>query len=213
MVSMGTLLAFAGAAFLLVVIPGPSVVFIITRGVSLGRRAAVWTVLGHTVGLFTQVLAVAAGIGALVERSIVVYTAVKLVGAAYLVYLGVQGWRHRGDLDLAAVDADEAPRSPRRLMAEGYVVGLANPKAIVFFASILTQFVDPSRGPVPLQMVVLGLIAVLIALVSDGTWGVMAGTARRWLARSPRRLSLLRGTGGVVTVGLGLRLAVSRRAD
>lgn len=213
MVTGHTFLTFAAAAFLLVVIPGPSVVFIVTRGVSLGRRAAVWTVVGHSVGLFTQVLAVAAGVGALVERSIAVYTAVKLIGAAYLVYLGVQGWRHRRDLDLAAVEADEEPRSVRRLMAEGYVVGLANPKAIVFFVSILTQFVDPGRGPAPLQMVVLGAVAVLIALLCDGTWGVLAGTARRWLARSPRRLSLLRGGGGVVTVGLGVRLAVSGRPD
>lgn len=213
MVAGHTLLTFSAAAFLLVVIPGPSVVFIVTRGVSLGRRAAAWTVLGHSIGLFTQVLAVAAGVGALVERSIAVYTAVKLVGAAYLVYLGVQGWRHRRSLDLAAIEADEEPRSVRRLMAEGYVVGLANPKAIVFFVSILTQFVDPARGPVSLQMVVLGAVAVLIALLCDGTWGVLAGTARRWLARSPRRLSLLRGGGGVVTVGLGVRLAVSGRAD
>jgi threonine/homoserine/homoserine lactone efflux protein len=104
-------------------------------------------------------------------------------------------------------------RSNRRLWVDGYVVGVANPKVIVFFAAILTQFVDPDGAPVPLQMAVLGLVFVLIALVSDGAWGLMAGTARGWLARSPRRLSVIGGTGGLVTVGLGVRLAVSGRAE
>lgn len=137
---------------------------------------------------------------------------VKLVGAAYLVFLGVQAFRHRRRLHLAA-DEGAATRSRRRLLLDGYVVGVANPKVIVFFAAILTQFVDPHGGPVPLQMAVLGLIFVLIALLSDGAWGLMAGTARTWLSRSPRRLSTVAGTGGLVTIGLGLRLAVSGRAD
>ncbi|HEU5149350.1 MAG TPA: LysE family translocator [Iamia sp.] len=212
MVSTHALLTFAATSLLLIVVPGPSVMFVVSRGVTLGRRAAVLTVLGNAAGAYTQVLLVAAGLGALVQRSIAVYTAVKLVGAAYLVYLGVQAFRHRHRLHLDA-DAAGPARSPRRLLLDGYVVGVANPKVIVFFAAILTQFVDPDGGPVPLQMAVLGLIFVMIALVSDGAWGLMAGTARGWLARSPRRLAALGGTGGLVTVGLGVRLAVSGRAD
>jgi threonine/homoserine/homoserine lactone efflux protein len=212
MVSTHALLTFAATAFLLIVVPGPSVMFVVSRGVALGRRAAILTVLGNAGGAYTQVLLVAAGLGALVQRSIAVYTAVKLVGAAYLIYLGVQAFRRRRHLHLAAETAVPA-RSNRRLLLDGYVVGVANPKVIVFFAAILTQFVDPDGGPVPLQMAVLGLIFVLIALVSDGAWGLMAGTARGWLARSPRRLSVIGGTGGLVTVGLGVRLAVSGRAD
>lgn len=212
MVSSHALLAFAATSFLLIVVPGPSVMFVVSRGVALGRRAAVLTVLGNAAGAFTQVLLVAAGLGALVQRSIAVYTAVKLVGAAYLVYLGVQAVRHRHERHLPGVEA-AAPRSTRRLLVDGYVVGVANPKVIVFFAAILTQFVDPDGAPVPLQMAILGLVFVAIALVSDGTWGVLAGTARGWLARRPRRLAALTGTGGLVTIGLGLRLAVSGRAE
>lgn len=212
MVSTHALLTFAATAFLLIVVPGPSVMFVVSRGVALGRRAAVLTVLGNAAGAYTQVLLVAAGLGALVQRSIAVYTVVKLIGAAYLVYLGIQAFRHRRRLHLTT-DEDLPARSARRLVLDGYVVGVANPKVIVFFAAILTQFVDPDGGPVPLQMAVLGLIFVLIALVSDGAWGLMAGSARGWLARSPRRLSVLGGTGGLVTIGLGVRLAVSGRTD
>lgn len=212
MVSTHALLTFAATAFLLIVVPGPSVMFVVSRGVALGRRAAVLTVVGNASGAYTQVLLVAAGLGALVQRSIAVYTVVKLVGAGYLVYLGVQAFRHRRRLHLTAGEEQPA-RSNRRLLLDGYVVGVANPKVIVFFAAILTQFVDPDGGPVPLQMAVLGLIFVLIALVSDGAWGLMAGTARGWLVRSPRRLATVGGTGGLVTIGLGVRLAVSGRAE
>ncbi|QYG95010.1 LysE family translocator [Iamia sp. SCSIO 61187] len=212
MVSTHALVTFAATASLLIVVPGPSVMFVVSRGVALGRRAAVLTVVGNAAGAYTQVILVAAGLGALVQRSVAVYTAVKLVGAAYLVYLGVQAFRHRRALHLTAGGVVPA-RSYRRLLLDGYVVGVANPKVIVFFAAILTQFVDPDGGPVPLQMAVLGLIFVGIALVSDGAWGLMAGTARGWLARSPRRLSTLGGTGGLVMVGLGVRLALSGRAD
>jgi threonine/homoserine/homoserine lactone efflux protein len=212
MVSIHALLTFAATAFLLIVVPGPSVMFVVSRGVALGRRAAVLTVLGNAAGAYTQVLLVAAGLGALVQRSIAVYTVVKLVGAAYLIYLGVQAFRRRRHLHLDAAEAVPA-RTSRRLLLDGYVVGVANPKVIVFFAAILTQFVDPDGAPVPVQMAVLGLVFVLIALVSDGAWGLMAGSARGWLARSPRRLSAIGGTGGLVTVGLGVRLAVSGRPD
>ncbi len=212
MVSIHALLTFAATAFLLIVVPGPSVMFVVSRGVALGRRAAALTVLGNAAGAYTQVLLVAVGLGALVQRSIAVYTVVKLVGAAYLVYLGVQAFRRRRDLHLDAVETAPA-RSSRRLLLDGYVVGVANPKVIVFFAAILSQFVDPDGAPVPVQMAVLGLVFVLIALASDGAWGLMAGSARGWLARSPRRLSAIGGTGGLVTIGLGVRLAVSGRPD
>ena len=214
MVSTHVLLAFSASAFALIVVPGPSVLFVISRGVALGRRAALLTVLGNAGGALTQVALLAAGLGPLVQRSIVLYTVVKLVGAAYLVHLGVQAVRNRRHLHLDEASSGVAlVRSPRRLLVDGYVVGAANPKVFVFFAAILTPFVDPAGGPVPLQMAVLGLVFVVIALISDGAWGLMAGTARGWLARSPRRLSNLTGVGGLVMVGLGVRLAVSGRTD
>jgi threonine/homoserine/homoserine lactone efflux protein len=211
-VSTGPLIAFAVTAFALIVVPGPSVLFVISRGVALGRRAAVATVVGNAAGAYSQVVVVAVGLGALIERSAALFTAVKLVGAVYVVYLGVQAVRHRRRL-ASVIDAATAPRSTRRILREGYVVGITNPKAAVFMAAVLPQFTDPAQGHVRLQLLVLGLIFVAIALVSDSIWGLAAGTARAWLGRSPRRLEALGGLGGLVMIGLGVRLAVTGRRD
>lgn len=210
MISASALLEFGGAALVLIAIPGPSVLFVISRGVVLGRRAALATVLGNCGGVYVQVVAVALGVGVIVERSAAVFTAIKLVGAAYLVLLGVRTFQRRREL-VAALGAPVAPKSGRRILRDGFVVGLTNPKAAVFFAAILPQFADSSRGHVPLQMLVLGLVFVGLAMVIDGTWGLLAGTARERFAASPRRLEAIGGAGGVVMVGLGLGLAVAKR--
>ncbi|MBV9951790.1 MAG: LysE family translocator [Acidimicrobiia bacterium] len=212
MPSSSTLLAFSAAAFALIVVPGPSVLFVVSRALALGRRAALLTVVGNAAGAYTQVLFVALGLGAVVQRSIVIYDVVKLVGAAYLVFLGVQAIRHRHDSSFVA-DAAVVPRPPWRVMRDGFVVGVANPKVIVFFAAILPQFIDKDGAPAGVQMAVLGLIFVAIALVSDSTWGLMSGTARQWFASRPKRIGRLGATGGTVMIGLGLRLALTRRSD
>ena len=211
MVDSSTLAAFVLASFILVVIPGPGVLFVISRGVALGRKAAVLTVLGHELGLLLQIGFVAAGIGSLVERSVVAYEVLRLVGAAYIVYLGVQAIRHRRALS-TVLDVT-ATRSPRHIVREGFVVGATNPKAIVFFTAVLPQFVDPGGAAVPLQMLVLGLISVTVAFLSDSLYGVLAGTARAWLAGAPKRLERLGGAGGLMMIGLGTRLAVTGRRD
>ena len=211
-VSTGSLLAFAVTAFALIVVPGPSVLFVISRGVALGGRAAVATVIGNAAGAYSQVVVVALGLGAIIESSAAVFTAVKLVGAVYVVYLGVQAIRHRRGL-ASVLDAATAPRGTRRILREGYVVGVTNPKSAVFMAAVLPQFTDPAQGHVPLQLLVLGLIFVGIALVSDSIWGLSAGYARAWLGRSPRRLEALGGLGGIVMIGLGVRLALVGRRD
>jgi threonine/homoserine/homoserine lactone efflux protein len=203
------LVAFALTAFAIIIVPGPSVLFVISRGVALGRRAALATVLGNAGGLMVQLVLVAAGLGAVLERSVVLFTAVKLVGAAYLCWLGVQTLRHRRSLAVVD-DAAATPRSARRILREGFVVGVTNPKMAVFLAAILPQFAEPDRGHMPLQLLVLGLCVVAIALVCDSCWGLLAGTARAWLTGSPRRLELLGGAGGLVIVGLGVRLALTR---
>ena len=212
MVSTGSLFAFAVAAFALIVVPGPSVLFVISRGVALGKRAAVATVIGNAAGAYAQVVVVALGLGAIIERSAAVFTAVKLVGAAYVVFLGVQAVRHRRRL-ASVLDAATAPRGTRRILREGYVVGITNPKAAVFMAAVLPQFTDPARGHVPVQLLALGLVFVAIALVSDSVWGLAAGYARAWLGRSPQRLEALGGLGGLVMIGLGVRLALVGRRD
>ena len=210
MVPASNLAAFALASAILIAIPGPSVLFVISRGVVLGRRAAFATVLGNCAGVYVQVAAVALGLGVVIERSAAVYDTVKLVGAAYLVYLGVRTFRNRRSLALA-LGAPVTPKSDRRILREGFIVGLTNPKAAVFFAAILPQFTDPAHGHVPLQMLTLGVVFIAIALVLDGIWALIAGTARDRLAASPRRLAAIGGAGGVVLVGLGLGLAVSGR--
>ena len=206
------LLAFTLTAFALIVVPGPSVLFTVSRALALGRMAGVATVAGNTVGVYVQVVAVAFGIGALVERSVMVFTIVKLGGAAYLIFLGVQAIRHRQKL-AEMLGSRIENKSVARVMADGFVVGIGNPKAIVFFAAVLPQFVDRPAGQVPQQMLLLGAIFAGIALLSDSGWALVAGSARAWFGRSPRRLELIGGTGGLVMIGIGATLAVSGRKD
>jgi threonine/homoserine/homoserine lactone efflux protein len=211
-IPLDRLLPFAAVALVLLVIPGPSVLFSVGRAVALGRRAGLAAVAGNAAGSYLQVTAVALGVGAVVERSVQVFTAVKLVGACYVIYLGVHAFRQRRDL-AGALDAVAVPRRTRRIVLEGFVVGATNPKGAVFFAAVLPQFAAPDMGHVPLQLLALGVVFVAMALLSDGTWAVAAGTARSWLARSPRRLELVGGTGGLLMIGLGVRLALTGRRD
>ena len=212
MVDSHALASFTVAAFVLIVVPGPSVLFVVSRGVALGRRAAVVTAIGNAAGVYMQVVTVALGVGAVIERSVVLLGAIRLLGAAYLVYLGVQAIRHRRAL-ASVLDMGSRVAVRRNLALQGFVVGISNPKGIVFFTAILPQFVDPAGAPVPLQMLALGAIAVGIAVVSDSAWGMVAGTARGWLASSPRRLEALGGVGGLTMIGLGVRLAATGRRD
>lgn len=212
MVSTDRLLAFAAMSFLLIVIPGPSVLFVVGRALAQGRRAALTTVIGNTLGAYVLVVAVALGVGSVVERSAVVFTTLKLVGAAYLIHLGVKAVRQRRSLH-AAFTADGPTRGGLRTLWEGFAVGVANPKTIVFFAAVLPQFVDRDQGHVALQMLLLGLIFNAIAVVSDSVWGLAAATARTWFARSPRRLALVGGVGGLSMIGLGVTVAATGRTD
>ncbi|MFI6037256.1 LysE family translocator [Streptomyces sp. NPDC051315] len=213
MVSTDRFLAFAAMSLLVIVIPGPSVLFVIGRALAHGRRTAVVTVLGNVVGSYLLVVAVAVGIGSVVERSVTVYLAVKLAGAAYLVHLGVQAFRHRGELKASAIGAAPAARGDLRTGLDGVLVGVTNPKGVVFFAAVLPQFVDHSAGHVPVQMLLLGLVPLSIGLVTDTLWGLTASAARSWFARSDRRLSLIGGAGGCTMIGLGVTVAVTGRAN
>jgi threonine/homoserine/homoserine lactone efflux protein len=205
----GRLAAFTAVAFALVVIPGPSVLFVIGRGVAFGRRTAIATVLGNTAGVYVQVIALALGLSAVIERSETVFTAIKLAGAAYLIVLGIRAIRSRRAL---AFTLETAPRrSTARTIWEGFLVGLTNPKATIFFATILPQFVDPSRGHTAVQLLFLGLVFAAVALISDSTWGIAAGSARERLGRSPRGLARLGAAGGLTMIGLGLGLALTGR--
>ncbi len=211
---VGHVLAFAGVVAVLIAVPGPSVLFTISRALTVGRRSALLTVVGNEIGLCVQVVAVAFGVGAVVERSAEVLTVVKLAGAAYLVYLGTQAIRHRKSM-AEALAAQVRPVTPLRAIRDGFVVGAANPKTIVFFVVALPEFTSKAPGhlPVQAQMLILGALFPAIALVLDSVWATMAGTARQWFGRSPRRLALIGGTGGLVMIGLGVSVAVTGRKD
>jgi len=212
MISASHVLTFALLSLALIVVPGPNVLFVISRSLMLGRAAGVGTALGGQIGVYLQVAAVAFGVGAIVERSVAVFTVIKLAGAVYLVYLGVQAFRHRRSL-ASALEAAAQRKTLRRILRDGFIVGATNPKAIIFFVAVLPQFVDRSAGHVPAQMLLLGAIFLAIAVICDSTWALLAGSARSWLARSPRRLELVGGTGGLVMIGIGASLAITGRKD
>ena len=207
MIGLDQLLGFGLAAFVLIVIPGPSVVFVVGRAVSYGHRIALASVVGNTSGLFVVMTLVAVGLGTIVAESIAVFTVIKLLGAAYLVWLGVQALRHRREMQVDAA-AGRAPLTPRAAVRQGFVVGISNPKGFLIFAALLPPFVDPA-GSVPAQMFVLGSVAVLLGLVCDCVWALAAGGARDWFARSARRGSALGAIGGTSMIGLGVGMALT----
>jgi threonine/homoserine/homoserine lactone efflux protein len=211
MPTSGHLTAFALTALVIIVIPGPSVMFIVARALSYGRRAAILTVVGNTLGEYFQVVAVAFGVGEVVERSVAVLTGLKLFGAAYLVYLGAKAIRDRRSL-LTMLEPEQRP-SRRRFLLQGFIVGASNPKTVVFLVAILPLFVNRAQGSVPDQILILGVVFSAIALVCDNAWGLFAGTARTWFARSPKALELIGGIGGLAIIAVGVRLALTGRKD
>lgn len=206
MTPLDSFLAFVVTSIVIIVIPGPSVLFVIGRSLSLGRRAGALSVVGNAIGTVPAVVAVAFGVGAIVASSVVAFTIIKIVGAAYLVWLGIQAIRHRHD---HRADVAREPTPAWRLLRQGFIVGATNPKTIAFVVAVLPQFVSPAAGPVWAQLLLLGLVFQTIALVCDSVWVLAAGTARTWFARSPRRMSTLSGTGGVMMIGLGGTLALT----
>lgn len=206
------LLAFLLTIYVLILIPGPSVLFVVSRGVALGRRAALATVAGNALGLVFQGTLVTIGIGSIVASSDAVFTALKLIGAAYLVFLGIRNIRERKALaEVFSPRAATAPKSLRRIVREGFFVGATNPKGVLIFSAVLPQFIDRSQGHDTLQLATLGAICVVIALLLDGAWAIASGTARQWLGRSSRRLETMSGVGGATLVALGVGLAVTGR--
>ena len=212
MPSTNQLLAFVVASILFIQVPGPSLLFTIGRALTVGRRDALLSVIGNTLGLVAQVVGVALGLGALVAASAAAYTLLKLVGAAYVVWLGVQAIRHRADARLAMGLTDTEERrpaqSPWSSVRTGFLVGATNPKTIVFFAAFLPQFIDPHAPAAP-QLLLLGAVFGVLAVCSDSCWALAASRARDWFGRRPHRLDRLGATGGVMMVGLGVGLATT----
>jgi threonine/homoserine/homoserine lactone efflux protein len=204
--------AFMATVCALILLPGPSVLFVVSRGIVLGRRAAVATVVGNASGLAVQLVLVSLGAGALISRSKVALTTLSWVGAAYLVFLGAQTIRDRGTSGLPT-DVGAVGQSTATTLRQGFIVGATNPKGFVIFAAVVPQFIDRSAGGVSSQLLALGIICVCIALVCDSAWALAAASAGRWFAASSGRLKRLRIVGGLVLVTLGIALAVTATAD
>ncbi|MEU0852692.1 LysE family translocator [Streptomyces flaveolus] len=213
MIDPHRLLAFCTMSLFLSAIPGPSVLFVIGRALAHGRRTALASVLGNALGGYALVIAVALGIGALVESSVLVFNTIKLAGAAYLIYLGVKALRASWKSRAEAASLTPVPSSGRGSVWAGFLVGVTNPKSVVFLTAVLPQFVDREAGHASVQMLLLGLAGAVLALISDGLWGLTASAARTWFGRSPRRMSLVGGAGGLAMIGLGTTVAVTGRAD
>jgi len=197
--SASTLAVFAAASFALIVVPGPSVLYIVGASISQGRRAGLTSMLGVQAGGLIHVFAAAIGVSALIASSAEAFTVVKFAGAAYLVYLGIQRIRHAGEDD----HQEQAPRSHAHLFRQGVVVNVLNPKVAIFFVAFLPQFIDPDAGTPGLQIVVLGLLFLLIAMISDGTYALLAGTAAEHLRGSFRSRQRLDRISGTIIIGLG----------
>ncbi len=204
MVIPSRLAEYIVAAMIIILAPGPSVLFVIARAIAWGRKVAVFTVAGNVTGSFVLSVFVALGLGPILQRSDLAYTAVQWGGGLYLIYLGLDAIKHR---KIHAADmtnqGDVAPRALRS-MRDGFWVGALNPKAIVFYAAVLPQFIDRDKGHITAQLILLGAIFSALAFISDGSWGLLAGTARAWLAKDASRLVKLRATGGIIMCLLGL---------
>jgi threonine/homoserine/homoserine lactone efflux protein len=205
-------LAFCALALVVIAVPGPSVLFVVGRALAHGRRTALASVLGNELGELVLATLVALGLGPIVARSALVLTVMKMAGAAYLIFLGVRAILQRRAHELAA-ESGQRSRDGLRAVADGFLVGVANPKTAVFFIAILPEFVSRSGADVATQMLILGCVFVAIAAVSDSAWSLLASAARAWLGRSPRRLQLIGGAGGLAMIGLGITLAFTGRKD
>ena len=202
-----TLLLFAGASLALLAVPGPAVIYVVTRSLDQGRAAGIVSVLGIETGTFAYALAAAAGLTGLIAASEIGFTVVKYAGAAYLVYLGVRKLLEPEE------PQDRLSSARSRLFVRGVLVQLLNPKIAIFFLAFLPQFVDSSRGPVAVQVLVLGTIFTLLAVLSDGAYVLLAGAVGAWLRSGRRARGRLARLSGGVYIGLGVTAALSGTSD
>lgn len=200
-----TLLLFMLAGLVLLIVPGPAVVYVVGRSIGQGRSAGVISVLGIATGSLVHVVAAAIGISAILASSAVAFSIVKYAGAAYLVFLGV-----RKILGHDRSVAEGAPReSLKRIYVRGVVVNVLNPKTALFFLALLPQFVDPTKGLVAVQMIALGLIFAGMGVITDGSYALLASGIGDWLRRRPAFLRRQEVVTGSVFITLGVAAAAT----
>lgn len=208
-ISGGQFAAFVVASMAIIIVPGPSVTFTLARAVAWGRSVAVLSVLGNSLGTLLLSAVVAVGLGPLLTRSHALSMVLQIAGGSYLVWLGAGAMRHRRAHAAAMLSGGAARPAALTIVRQGFTVGVLNPKSLVFFAAIFPHFVNTARGAVTEQLLVLGLLFSAMAFCSDSTWGLVAGTAREWLAASPERLVVMRAIGATVMIALGVLIIVS----
>jgi threonine/homoserine/homoserine lactone efflux protein len=199
--------AFAGASLALLVVPGPSVLYIVTRSMDQGRAAGLISVLGIHTGTIVHVVAAALGLSAILASSAVSFQVVKYAGAAYLIWLGVTALRER---HREGSEGRDRERSLGRIYAQGVVVNVLNPKTALFFLAFLPQFVDVGK-PVPAQVLVLGVVFILLGFVSDGSYAIASARVARTIAARRRPGAAGRWLPGLTLIGLGVASAVTGR--
>jgi threonine/homoserine/homoserine lactone efflux protein len=203
-----TFALFVAAALVMLLVPGPSVLYIVARSVEGGRKAGFVSVLGIQTGAVVHIAFAALGLSAILASSAVAFSVVKWLGAAYLVWLGLRRIFGGDEEEVVAVEAARLSR----VYVQGVVVNVLNPKTALFFLAFLPQFVDPSRGAAWTQVLLLGATFVVLALCSDGLYALLSGTAGAWLRRSTKRAAFRRGqrlVSGGVLIALGAVAAVS----
>ena len=201
MIPVENILTFIAFALVIIAIPGPSVMFAISRALVLGKSGAVLTVVGNGIGVLIQALAVSVGLGVLIQSNELLMNIIRLTGAGFLIYLGITAIRHRRDgLDLTAPVV--APKSSH-IMRESILVGLSNPKTIVFFSAAFPQFVVSGGTPIVFQMILLSVIFVVFGISGDAIYALTAGAARDWFAKSQDRVVAMRTIGGIAMTTLG----------
>ncbi len=195
---------YAIAAFLIILAPGPSVLFTIARAIAWGRATALLTVLGNVLGMYLMSIFVCFGLGPILSRSHIIFNLVQWGGGIYLIYLGVSAIKDSPRDAEGMRQIVDAKPSSLATIRQGFMVGALNPKGLVFFAAIVPQFVDRDKGSITMQMLIMATVFAAIALLSDGSWGLLAGTVREWFASDVKRLIRMRTTGGAVMILLGI---------
>ena len=189
-------------------VPGPSVMFVIARAVAWGRITALLTALGNALGMLLLSVFIAVGLGPLLQRYALLLIVVQVLGGMYLIHLGIDAWRHRQEHADDMVKIEEVKPSNYQILRQGFTVGALNPKALVFFSAVFPQFVDPDVGSITIQLLIFGAIFTALALLLDGTWGVLVGSSRDWFVTSRNRLVFLRTVGAVVMMALGVGVMI-----
>lgn len=208
MITGANLAEFIYASVAIMLAPGPSVMFTIARAVAWGRGTAILTVLGNSMGMLILSLVIAVGLGPLLQRSELLLIFVQVLGGLYLIYLGIDALKHRRLHAADMVAINELKPAKPQVVKQGFMVGVLNPKALVFFSAIFPQFVDASVGSITIQMIWFGVIFAALAFLLDGMWAVVVGGSRDWFANSQSRLVALRTMGGVVMLLLGALVIV-----